>query len=148
MVETPLSPGNFAMTPSPGLKPEQGHALSSSLFNVPLFDPPRAAICQGVFPGDLANNNVTDLMVFIHSPSGVLLQKLQNWTHEQPIKKSYLPQVSGHCLFPNDPPAITQHQGLCSILLFNDSSKTKVFQVVREYYFFPLQQESNSPDIF
>lgn len=40
MVETPLSPGNFAMTPSPGLTPEQGHALSSSLFSVPSLTRP------------------------------------------------------------------------------------------------------------
>ena len=72
-METPLSPGNLAMTPSPGLTPEQGHPFSSSLFSVPLFDLPRAAICQGVFPGDLANSNVTGSVVFIHSPSGVLL---------------------------------------------------------------------------
>lgn len=82
MVETPLSPGNLAVAPSPGLTPEQGHAFS--YFRMIFFDPPSAEICQCVFPGDLANK-LTGSMVFIDSPNGVL-RRLQNWTHKQTIK--------------------------------------------------------------
>lgn len=70
MVETPLSPGNLAAAPSPGLTPEQGHPFS--FFRTILLDPPSAEICQCVFPGDLANNKSTGSMVFIDSPNGVL----------------------------------------------------------------------------
>lgn len=70
MVETPLSPGNLAVTPSSGLTPEQGHPFS--YFRTILFDSPSAEICQCVFPGDLANNKLTGSMVFIDSPNGVL----------------------------------------------------------------------------
>lgn len=43
LVETPLSPGNLAVTLSPGLTPEQGcpSFFFFFLISIPLFDPPR-----------------------------------------------------------------------------------------------------------
>lgn len=77
-------------------------------------DPPSAEICQCVFPGYLANNNLIDSMVFIDSPKGVLW-RLQNWSHKQPTK--IVPPTSVWTLpFPKWlPPALMQHGWLRSI---------------------------------